>query len=632
MTDLDQQDSPPYSYEADGPTLGWEKNFTHTGTVATMVNTRALIPGTTIPAGTAFLQTAGFATPGDGGGALYVPVGANPGIDVGGVQSLDGQWWKIVPAGSQYFIEQFGGKADWNGTTGTDNLTPINSMFAAATYVPDTNMAKYPPVLRFGIGSYYFSGLIQVTDVTVHMLGSGSSGFLNRGGTNFFFPVDSPGIQFNNSNTLGNTTRPVVNTGAQGSILENIDFNSLGGTSAAAHGIRWRTQGWTKQCGVLGFPGDAIHIEASAGSGGNTEGNCNDWAVENCWAKTIGGDALHVAGADANGGHAYGWTTHKTVGGCGVYDQSSVGANTYVNLQLTGYGDTGVWFGGRIYELISAAAGAGAATTPGTNDMIWYDRGAQAAPNGPYPTWSNLNTYKLTRPFYSNGAPLSVTGVYVEGSGFSQAWGPVMVIGAIGAWTKYSNQVAGVGGSTSALRIAQGFGGRIDFQAGDPGAANNGTLIEALVGTTAPAGSGAEKGMNILEHLRQIDSDTSWKYGYNRDVGPDIYYSTIEGGRYLLLVTTPSTNLTFGRSAIIANRLALNEPVLMDNNFTGRVIGIRNQSPQTGEAGTPHAQGEFYYNIAPTVDGNSLILLGWSCTASGTPGTFTPCYVKTTSP
>jgi hypothetical protein len=75
--------------------------------------------------------------------------------------------------------------------------------------------------------------------------------------------------------------------------------------------------------------------------------------------------------------------------------------------------------------------------------------------------------------------------------------------------------------------------------------------------------------------------------------------------------------------------LALRDPGSSSNN---RIIGMRSQSPQTGEASTPHAQGEFYYNVNPSVDGNGNILAGWVCTAGGTPGTFTTCYFKSTSP
>lgn len=53
------------------------------------------VEGLEIPEGLSAIRTNGYADPGDGGGALFVRVGAEPG-HAGKVQSDDGAWWEIA--------------------------------------------------------------------------------------------------------------------------------------------------------------------------------------------------------------------------------------------------------------------------------------------------------------------------------------------------------------------------------------------------------------------------------------------------------------------------------------------------------------------------------------------------------
>lgn len=56
--------------------------------------------------------------------------------------------------------------------------------------------------------------------------------------------------------------------------------------------------------------------------------------------------------------------------------------------------------------------------------------------------------------------------------------------------------------------------------------------------------------------------------------------------------------------------------------------GLAAAAPTTGV----WFQGDYMKNTAPTVDGNSNMLAGWEVTATGSPGTWTSDYRKTTSP
>jgi hypothetical protein len=77
--------------------------------------TRAAAIATSIPAGTTFVQTAGYSAPGDGGGGIYVP-GSGP----GSFNSADGASWALK-SGQPMNVKMFG--ATGNGTT--DDTTAI---------------------------------------------------------------------------------------------------------------------------------------------------------------------------------------------------------------------------------------------------------------------------------------------------------------------------------------------------------------------------------------------------------------------------------------------------------------------------------------------------------------------------
>lgn len=63
-------------------------------------------------------------------------------------------------------------------------------------------------------------------------------------------------------------------------------------------------------------------------------------------------------------------------------------------------------------------------------------------------------------------------------------------------------------------------------------------------------------------------------------------------------------------------------------NEDGTVICRGSAPPTVGTWQT----GDIIYNISPTVDANSMIVLGWICVTGGSPGTWEPMYVSTTSP
>ncbi len=80
-----------------------------------------------IPASVLAFQTGGYATRGDGGGALYIPAS---GSTTGGFQSFNGAWWQL---GDQALnVKMFGALGDG----ATDDTAAINSAIVAAVAMP----------------------------------------------------------------------------------------------------------------------------------------------------------------------------------------------------------------------------------------------------------------------------------------------------------------------------------------------------------------------------------------------------------------------------------------------------------------------------------------------------------------
>lgn len=72
-------------------------------------DTRSLVAATNILSLVSYVRTAGYATAGDGGGALYKRVATEP-SHIGKIQSADGAWWEI--AEREFDVRMFGAKGD----------------------------------------------------------------------------------------------------------------------------------------------------------------------------------------------------------------------------------------------------------------------------------------------------------------------------------------------------------------------------------------------------------------------------------------------------------------------------------------------------------------------------------------
>jgi len=215
------------------------------------------------------------------------------------------------------------------GTASIDCYDSIMAAINSQTY--GTGWYISGPDIIFPPGVYLVNTTIQLKKF-VKFFGTGSGTSISPS-TTLKFPSGTTGIIIHSYNTIGNTTQTTPTTAGVGFILDGFILQGTSGTpdSYGGHGVWFRGRGKITNCIVQGFAGDGIHILASAGSGGATEGNSNGWAIEYSSTRLNGGNGLYVKGADVNAGCCTALDTNYN-GLWGIYDSSFLG-NTYVACQ-----------------------------------------------------------------------------------------------------------------------------------------------------------------------------------------------------------------------------------------------------------------------------------------------------------
>jgi hypothetical protein len=584
-------------------------------------DTRTEAIAATISAQIDTLSTGGYSTAGDGGHGTYKRLGSAPtdSTNKAYFQSADGAWWALVPDSSGVNIYQFGGKADTTtGLDGTDNLTPFNDAQDYIAIAINTER-NFSHTINFGVGKYRFSDTIHLHR-TLNINGQ-CSGIIvgsSSGPTQWHFPADTTCFVFHHelsgpgedenlgASLLGNSV---------GSSINGIAFHGSG-TSKAKRGILMRAQAKVSNCLFYGIPGDAIYIRAQIGAVDERYGNANNWALRDNYVHSCTRHALHVYGSDTNGGSCYGFRTHGPavtgVGGCGIYEHDNLGANDYGGLQITGYGNCGVSYGGNRYQWNGIDEGA-ASTTPGTNNRIWYFIGAGGVDAVRFPDWSTLDyaNYIPQLPILSGGAPSVFSAMYVEvGVVSSHTPHQALLIGGNGGCTSYSNAVtaaSSVLGNGQATVLSQtAIGAYRSYVSGSPGYTVSGAETYALVGADG------DDGINILTHNKYlIDGGQRWVFGYR---GDDLEY------RYGLEkkiweISTAGTDQTYGRAAVAPYYIGFQGFGLISTNGTTRAL-IR--SADAMPSGVDGGRAEIVFDTVPVAGGG----MGWVCVSGGNPSTY----------
>lgn len=460
------------------------------------------------------------------------------------------------------------------------------------------------PSIYFPPGDYHFDSTIELKK-RVRLYGDGS-GMPSGEQARFIFPVDTKGIIVHRYNTTGSTTEGTPTTAADGSIIEGISVVGVVGSDTTAHGIWLRARATLRGVQVSKFTGNGINIVATAGGAASIEGNANNWRIDTARIIQCGGNGVYVDGADVNAGVGI-LIDCSSNGRSGIYDSSflgntwiachtannglaSIGANTATQSSFVTYG------GNRYAAYPDATEQQLVDTVPGTDALVWALSGAGGV-HPQVPLWvagSPLGTYFHAYGYWTDNAnSRSVfVGCYSEsGAAGNVIFGPSMVLG------------------------------------GPFGTLIKGDYLRMTVPTNRFAVNSIEADSgNHKVTLNEVSSDAVLSWQHDSDPATGTWRLQRSGNDYVLrngnlgtrttfTITGENTAFQFGTGAAVP--FAFNT----DAFYLGAGANARRQS--TGAAapvtGT-WARGSIVWNIIPSAGG----VLGWVCTATGTPGTWVP--------
>ena len=568
--------------------------------VSTIAALRAL---TSLSGGPGSVVVQSYAAPGDGGGGFFVydandtTTADNGGTIIVPTTTLTGRWYRLFSGALD--IRWFGGVAGGKTSSGgLDNSAALTAAVASVSIGSNPHVAG-PRVYFPGAPLSYGFASTQFFKKTVILEGDGV-GLEGGTATILEWPANTLGLKFEFFDTFNNVI-VAPTSGADASIVQNMKILGGGGTmDGISHGIDTRVRIKIRDCIVANFAGNQNNDLTGAGG---LAGNANEGTID---TVTVGGGqhGLYFQGADTNA-----WTVTAFgvdgVGCAGVLDLSFLG-NYYVGLHVDNFANLNlgrVTQGGHTYSLIDPTAGVGAATTPGTNNNIWYDEGAGSGP----PAWSSGGTYIVSGAVICTGASCrsSFMGTYVEvGLPYSNVRSPSFVIQGQGTWTTFTQNILSEFGVGDFLAVPQGFGSYAALPAGD----GRGTYEFARVGSVGAVFS-TQGGMTQL-------------------IGP---YPTSQTSQDLCLYD--ATNLNFVTQAWTGNfttcqfGTGVKQPGIATFNKIALAagLGVPASSARIMTAGTAapttgaHAIGEIVWNQGATAAGQPLL---WYCTAAGTPGTW----------
>lgn len=567
----------------------------------------------TIPAPVTAFDTSGYDTPGIGGARYIYDAAVNAAYVTANPRTakmIGARGFKLDPA-QHLTIEMFGGKT--GGTMATNGANNYAAMWAAHHF--DTDTSDHSPPIHYGRGSYYCNATLEpqaafiIKGANTGLYSGDLVGYVR---TRLIFPASTTCFRIKTGYTsgLGVEAVPFANGSATGSIIEGvcIQQETLGG-GITAHGVHARAQVTLRHCEFTNIAGHCIMIGATAGTGGTTEGNANNWTVEHCFGHVSNGDMLYVWGADANAGTSLKVQSHNGVKGCCIRDESTLG-NVHIGPQATGYGDKGVTYNGVQYQLHGSDVNdtVGGATTPGTNPGVWYPLRTGVA-SGRFPEWAPGGTYRMAIPLLIDQRSVVFGGYEEHGSVQCRILGTIFG----GNFTLSSDSNGMTNDLPSALSNQQavGYYQSVSGDLAQPFAVKNGTSAYTLVGTTNFYNASERR--NILSHYVQQDGEVLDWYWFGKD--SLLAYRNREP---MWMMTGPATAKTFGRAGAQPYRMGLLNPLIINSNLNdGRTIGYTfgGAGAITGE----HARGDIL------LDGyhrSSFPAALHVCTVAGTPGTF----------
>jgi hypothetical protein len=542
----------------------------------------------------------------DSAQGIYVP----PASDTTGAS---GAWVRKFTG--PFDFAWFGGKDDWNGTTGTDNVPAWNAMIsliAAQNRNNSTTIYPSAPVIGLTGTAYYFSDAIDIKQ-TLHIRGPGGG---SPGGqaTRLIFAANKAGFRIQRYNTSGEAGAGTGTTGGDGTIIEGLSIESLGGTPDVFKSAVWmRARATVRDCTIIGFPGAGILVYADTSGTGSAYGNANGWCVDgSIRIQKCKYGGLWVQGGDANAGAAKAVLDIASCGRYGVYSHAFLG-NTILAAQtdscgmyniVTGLLETSIVTDGTYRYSIINGQEANAFTTPptaGASNSVWRLEGL----GGTHPNVPLYSTY--------TGSVVPGGGYFGFGSNSRTPW-----LGCYSEGGQSAPEIRAPDIVIGGLMTQGNLSGAEHIYGSGHGAINQNGWRKLYTNTATSVQSDYSVGRDdevtclYLAHSVYATQGLRLTFGLSGFKPGDLWFS-YQGANDVWRVTGPTTDEQFGRGVVQpyyfqASKFALGAV------GSARIVTYGSAAPTTG----PHAAGEIVFNLAPTAGGK----VGWVCTTAGTPGTW----------
>lgn len=401
-------------------------------------------------------------------------------------------------------VRWFGAKGDATSNDGAAFTAALATVTALAQVA--TGLSQGAPTLFIPAGDYFLATttLDIATLVTIEGEGSGTAGGpVSR----LRWAANTPGIRLQAFNTSGAATVDAqTHYSAAGSTIRNLWLEGgfvdcVSTPEGGHHGVQARVRFTMLDCMIQKFQGDGLHVIASAGSGGATEGNANGFHVARS-SFYYNRNGIQLSGADANAG---------TLQGCdlsenrewGLIDGSFLGNQHFGHHSSNnGFGNFGappsvVSHGGKRYYVIvgqEAWCAANAPTGSATSNQGWRYLSDGGVLSTTIPAWASGTAYRAGGAYRTidvNGN-FVFTGCYSEGGQAPpQCTGNALFLG--GTWGSSLGTHGGyLAGGVYGITIPQGdlfVGGQFTTKSAHFGSQSDGSDAALFIDNSSVSSS-----------------------------------------------------------------------------------------------------------------------------------------------
>jgi hypothetical protein len=363
----------------------------------------------------------------DSAKGIYVaPASASSGASGAWVRVINDiinpQWFGVLPSNS----------AAVNNSAWSNMITCLTSRVSTASGFRNLGHVHFPDAQTYNFNTLDFNA------GTIRVSGTGTPSFF--AGTTINTTTGQTAFRFQRADTSGaSSTSGGSGITSDFSIVENLRFTGAFNNTieAEAHGIHIRSHGITvRNCFIMNYEGNGIHISAGAGDGGNANSfNVHDNVMYNCR------DGIFVDGSDGNAGtgrnndvsnsRRWGLWDSSFLGNYwhGIAENCGMPAGTYTPSMVSRTGNRYAVVAG---QEVGASTNAPSGTT--ADNTWWYYVGAGAADTVTQniPAWVSGTVYRSGGPIRTdnNNASTRLDGWYVEvGQGPIQAVWPTLLTG-----------------------------------------------------------------------------------------------------------------------------------------------------------------------------------------------------------